>query len=82
MRVGLAEIELVKRLLSLLDAQAMLVGIVEEEQRSQHGTFSHTLRAREMHIAIHRNLRIRDVGAVDKYDFIQVFHLRWLFESC
>lgn len=82
MRVRLSEIELIKRLLPLLDAQTMLVGIIEEKQGSQHSALSDTLCSSEMHITIYRYLCIRNIGAINKYDLIQVLHLRLLFESC
>ena len=79
-RVRLAEIEFIKRFLPLLNAQTMLVGIVEKQERSQHGAFTHALRPRKVHIPVYSNLCIEDIRAIYKNDFIQVLHLRLQFE--
>ena len=74
------KIEIIKRFLSLLDAQMMFIRIVEKQQCSQYRTFTDTLSSREMHIPIYGNLCIRNIGTIDKDYLIQVFHLRLLFE--
>ena len=48
----------------------MLVGIVEKQERSQHGAFTHTLRSRKMHIPVYSDLGIGDIRAIYKNDFI------------
>ena len=50
------KIEIIKRFLSLLDAQMMFIRIVEKQQCSQYRTFTDTLSSREMHIPIYGNL--------------------------
>ena len=54
--------------------------IVEKQERSQHGAFTHTLRSRKVHIPVYSDLGIGDIRAIYKNDFIQVLHLRLQFE--
>ena len=75
-RIAVAEIELLKRALPRLDAEFHLIGIVEKEQSSEQGALSDTLRAGEVNVAIGHNLGVRDIGAIQENDLIQVFHNR------
>ena len=57
------------------------VSIIEEEECSQYRTFPHALRAREVNIAIELHLGIRDIGAVQKDNLVQVFHTSGISSS-
>ena len=73
--VGVGEVIFRVALLLYGDTQLLGVGVVEKQDGAQHGTFSHSLRADEVHIPVQVNVvGIGNVGAVDKDDSIQISH--------
>ena len=69
-RIGIGKVEGIKGLLFFRNAQVQFVGIIEEQNGSKQRALAHTLGADEMHIAVESYLGIRDVCAVQKYDFV------------
>lgn len=55
----------------LRNAQAQLICIIEEQQRTEQGTLTHTLGADEMNISIEFHLSIWDMGTIQKYDLFR-----------
>jgi hypothetical protein len=56
------------------NAKTQRVGIVEKKNCPQQSAFSNALRANKMHITVEIYFGVFYLGAVDKYDFIQVSH--------
>jgi hypothetical protein len=50
------------------------IGIVEKQNGPQDGAFAYTLGPDKMNVAVEVNLRVLDVGTVDKDNSIQVSH--------
>lgn len=65
------EIKGIKRFLLLRDAQAQLICIIEEQQRTEQGTLAHTLGADEMNISIKLYLGVWNMGTIQKYDLFR-----------
>ena len=74
-RIGVWEVECIKTLLLLGDAELKFIGIVEKQQSAEQCTLPHSLRTNEMYITIQFHLCIRNMGTVQKNNLIQVSHL-------
>ena len=74
-RIRIWEVECVKTLLLLGDAELKFISIVEKQQSTEQCTLPHSLRTNEMYIAIQFHLCIRNMGTVQKNNLIQVSHL-------
>ena len=51
-----------------------LVGVVEEEERPEHGAFPDPLRSFEVDVPVKPDLGVRDVRAVDEDDSVEKSH--------
>ena len=78
--VGIREIILCIALFLHRDAQLLGIGVVEEQDGTEHGALAHALRTDEVDIAVEVDVvGIGDVGAVDEDDSIQFSHKVPLF---